>query len=296
MKNIIPLIVIFLFTTAHESDCFRLTNMTAPPVQDPRSEMRLHCRFDMGGEELYAVKWYKDDHEFFRYTPAGEDMVTFPVPGVDVDDRESRCNRDSCDLLLINLKRPQSSGAYRCEVSSEAPAFRLASETHNVTVAALPEEPPVIEGLKSAYSLGDSLVATCTSGLGDPRPDLKFYINKQWVTSAFIRDVSPETIYQDPETGIQLRRSKIQLRMIMNSKIGGANINSQSDLSCVSSIEGLDPNAAPPVTTTRTFTLIDHSQDVNNEKLLAEGMSGSESHGFSLYIVFSLTLLNYLLL
>ncbi|EFA08523.2 hypothetical protein TcasGA2_TC006176 [Tribolium castaneum] len=114
----------------------RLTNMTAPALQDPRRDMELHCRFDMGGEELYAVKWYKDDHEFFRYTPAAAVSITqFPVDGVHVDRQNSRCMPEGCDLLLKELSRPQSSGAYRCEVSSEAPAFRLASQTHNVTVA-----------------------------------------------------------------------------------------------------------------------------------------------------------------
>lgn len=61
--------------------------------------------------------------------------MTFPVTGVDVDKLKSRCDKDSCDLLLTNLHKPQSSGAYRCEVSSESPQFLLASETHLVTMA-----------------------------------------------------------------------------------------------------------------------------------------------------------------
>lgn len=31
----------------------------------------LHCLYDMEGEELYSVKWYKNGHEFFRYIPGG---------------------------------------------------------------------------------------------------------------------------------------------------------------------------------------------------------------------------------
>ncbi|XP_050315664.1 uncharacterized protein LOC126750177 [Anthonomus grandis grandis] len=259
--------ILLLISKAKESDCFSLTNMTAPPVQDPRSEMRLHCQFDMGGEELYAVKWYKDDHEFFRYTPAGEEMVTFMVPGVHIEEKQSRCNQNRCDLLLIKLRKPESSGAYRCEVSSEAPAYRLASETHNVTVAALPEEPPMIDGLKSTYTLGESMVATCTSGLGDPKPHLKFYMNKLPVSHAVVRDISPESpLFTDPQTGLQLKRGKIQIRMILDKKPSGANINAPTELSCVSSTEGLDANAAPPVVTTRTFTLVDQKQVVNNQK------------------------------
>lgn len=40
--------------------------MSVPIVADIREEMNLDCRFDMGAEDLYAVKWYKDDQEFFR--------------------------------------------------------------------------------------------------------------------------------------------------------------------------------------------------------------------------------------
>ncbi|KAJ8911085.1 hypothetical protein NQ315_000545 [Exocentrus adspersus] len=40
--------------------------MDAPPVADLRKDLELDCHFDMGVEELYAVKWYKDDQEFFR--------------------------------------------------------------------------------------------------------------------------------------------------------------------------------------------------------------------------------------
>lgn len=128
------------FFVGNQCSGLRLTNMSAPVLQDPRKEMPLHCRFDMGGEDLYAVKWYKDDHEFFRYSPAAaasNKIQQFAVRGVTVDSRRSKCTSEGCDLLLTQLVRPQSSGAYRCEVSSEAPAFRLASQTHNITVAGI---------------------------------------------------------------------------------------------------------------------------------------------------------------
>lgn len=46
----------------------------------------LECKFDLEGETLYAVKWYKDGNEFYRYLPK-EDQPTqiFDVPGVHVD-------------------------------------------------------------------------------------------------------------------------------------------------------------------------------------------------------------------
>lgn len=61
--------------------------------------------------------------------------MVFPVAGVHLVPHGSNCSHDHCQVKLWKLTRDHSGGAYRCEISSEAPAFRLASETHNVTVA-----------------------------------------------------------------------------------------------------------------------------------------------------------------
>ena len=47
----------------------------------------LQCIFDMEGEELYSVKWYKAGHEFFRYIPGDRDqrITTFNLPGITVE-------------------------------------------------------------------------------------------------------------------------------------------------------------------------------------------------------------------
>lgn len=50
------------------------------------SSARLECHFDLDGEALYSVKWYKDGNEFYRYVP--RDMPpaqVFILPGVSVD-------------------------------------------------------------------------------------------------------------------------------------------------------------------------------------------------------------------
>lgn len=44
----------------------------------------------LGGSNLYSVKWYKDDHEFFRYLPDINQRIRtqiFPRPGVKVEVR-----------------------------------------------------------------------------------------------------------------------------------------------------------------------------------------------------------------
>lgn len=45
----------------------------------------LECRFDLQGETLYSVKWYKDGHEFYRFVPRDTPPAQlFPLPGVHV--------------------------------------------------------------------------------------------------------------------------------------------------------------------------------------------------------------------
>lgn len=45
--------------------------------------IRLECNFNLDGETLYSVKWYKDGNEFYRYVPQDQPPVlVFPLPGV----------------------------------------------------------------------------------------------------------------------------------------------------------------------------------------------------------------------
>lgn len=45
----------------------------------------LNCYYDMEGESLYSVKWYRGRREFYRYTPKENPaMQIFPYPGLNV--------------------------------------------------------------------------------------------------------------------------------------------------------------------------------------------------------------------
>lgn len=65
--------------------CLKLLDVRVPEVIDIREEAVLKCKFDLEGDELYSVKWYKEELEFFRYMPDNTPRVqTFPVDGVHV--------------------------------------------------------------------------------------------------------------------------------------------------------------------------------------------------------------------
>ena len=38
-------------------------------------DVSLICNYQMMGDSLYSIKWYKDDKEFFRYIPRGEEAI-----------------------------------------------------------------------------------------------------------------------------------------------------------------------------------------------------------------------------
>lgn len=46
----------------------------------------LICNYDMEGDSLYSIKWYKGRREFYRYTPKEPQFIkTFPVAGISVE-------------------------------------------------------------------------------------------------------------------------------------------------------------------------------------------------------------------
>jgi hypothetical protein len=44
------------------------------------------CHFDLEGDSLYSVKWYKGRREFYRFTPKEDPaMKIFPIFGLEVE-------------------------------------------------------------------------------------------------------------------------------------------------------------------------------------------------------------------
>lgn len=72
----------------------------------------LTCDFDLEGDSLYSVKWYKGNYEFFRYSPKDETPIkVFPMDGLHIDVSDflpfSKGNKFDLKLLRFNSK-PQS--------------------------------------------------------------------------------------------------------------------------------------------------------------------------------------------
>ncbi|KAF7414962.1 hypothetical protein HZH68_003451 [Vespula germanica] len=158
----------------------KIVRLDVPMFADPRwEEVTLQCEYDLGGKDLYSVKWFKDGIEFFRFMPSSEPVSEyFHVEGIVVDIAQS--NGRQVKLLGQSNNRREKinlTGSYGCEVSSEAPSFRMTYAEANMSVAVLPTKPPVLDGFRPYYKIGEVLEAACTSALSYPRAVLTFILN-----------------------------------------------------------------------------------------------------------------------
>ena len=42
-------------------------------------DVSLLCNYQMMGDSLYSIKWYRDDKEFYRYIPRGGDVLSISI-------------------------------------------------------------------------------------------------------------------------------------------------------------------------------------------------------------------------
>ncbi|ENN76657.1 hypothetical protein YQE_06836, partial [Dendroctonus ponderosae] len=60
--------------------------VTVPEAVRMRETITLQCAFDLEGEPLYTVKWYKGSKELFRFIPKElPNSKVFAMPGIEVD-------------------------------------------------------------------------------------------------------------------------------------------------------------------------------------------------------------------
>ncbi|KAL1399678.1 hypothetical protein pipiens_008010, partial [Culex pipiens pipiens] len=130
-RNIAISLLILVFGLAKDiCFCLRLTEVRIPNHVAKNTTVVLECHFDLNGEALYSVKWYKDGNEFYRYVPRDNPPAQlFLLTGVSVDLLNSTENQ-----IVLNNVTLASTGKYRCEVSAEAPSFQTVSSHGDMVV------------------------------------------------------------------------------------------------------------------------------------------------------------------
>ncbi|PRD34039.1 UNVERIFIED_CONTAM: hypothetical protein NCL1_15819 [Trichonephila clavipes] len=65
---------------------FRIVMLDVPSPTILGESVELTCSYELDNEQLYSVKWYKNDVEFYRYVPNDWPPGQFlPLPGIRVD-------------------------------------------------------------------------------------------------------------------------------------------------------------------------------------------------------------------
>ncbi|XP_055612923.1 uncharacterized protein LOC129759473 [Uranotaenia lowii] len=265
----------FLFTMQYLKliRTLQLQEILVPEVVDVRDQPTLSCSYDMGSHKLNSVKWYKDEKEFFRYSPMMEqNVMVFPVEGVTVLPKSAAhfCNRFMCSIQLhkLNIK---SSGSYRCEISGDAPEFKLAHGQLNMSVAVLPQYDPIINGLQHNYNLDDFVVANCSSDMSSPPARLYWFINDHIVPAEYLQPQQETTIEND---GFSLRYRTLEIRFhIDEGKLG--KINGRLTLKCLARIDAI-PQASREST---QIIYVPQTDELRNQKLVNwHSSSGSSLH------------------
>ncbi|XP_058822260.1 uncharacterized protein LOC131683892 [Topomyia yanbarensis] len=250
----------------------QLTEIIVPDVVDVRDTPTLSCSYDMGTHKLNSVKWYKDEREFFRYSPLMEqNVMIFPVDGVAVVRKSPThfCNRFMCSIQLqqLNIK---SSGSYRCEISGDAPEFKLAHGVGNMSVAVLPQYDPIINGLQHNYALGDFVVANCSSDMSSPPARLYWFINDRIVPSDYLQPQQETTIEND---GFILRYRTLEIRFhIDEDRLG--KIKGKLALKCLARIDSI-PQGTREAT---QIIYIPMTDELRNQKLINWRSSAQSLH------------------
>ncbi|KAG5895469.1 hypothetical protein JTB14_013384 [Gonioctena quinquepunctata] len=164
-----------LFLLISVKDVISLKNVRL--TIDPRVVHRfnysiLRCTYDLEGDALYSVKWYRGRFEFYRYTPSEEPSIkTFPVNGIDIDGY----NSNSKQVVLKDIDF-RIAGNFSCEVTTDAP-FSTGVDRKTMVVVQLPEYSPTISVRREPLDYGDTLRANCSSSPSWPKAYLTLLLN-----------------------------------------------------------------------------------------------------------------------
>lgn len=150
----------------------RNVRITIPRAIKRNETAVLMCTFDLEGDPLYTVKWYKGRSEFFRFTPKDEFPIKiFPLEGLYIDR-----NKSNETILTIERVQPSLSGTYNCEVSAEQ-SFHTALVAGFMEVVDTPQIDPKIDIERRRYKIGDEIEANCTTDKSNPPANITWYIN-----------------------------------------------------------------------------------------------------------------------
>ncbi|KAI1303012.1 hypothetical protein HDE_02390 [Halotydeus destructor] len=197
--------------------------MDVPSPVTAGESVEITCSYDLQGDRLYSVKYYKNGLEFYRYVPKDWPPAQYlAMPGIKVD--VSRSDQNKVYLKHVDLN---SAGRYRCEISAEAPSFRTAAAEKEMQIFVLPSDGPRIWSEKVDYKPSEMITVNCTSAKSKPPASLSWFINVEPMGPEHQAEYST-TLHAD---GLETSSLSIRFRLSEKSFKNGV-----MKLKCIASI------------------------------------------------------------
>uniref|UniRef100_A0A8D8WTI8 Ig-like domain-containing protein n=1 Tax=Cacopsylla melanoneura TaxID=428564 RepID=A0A8D8WTI8_9HEMI len=171
-RKIMPILYIWMMTTVIEIQCLHISGVKAPLAVLVGDNVTLRCSYDLEGEPLYMIKWYKGGLEFYRYVLKElPHQRIFPTTGINVDVNQT----DDHQVTLLSVEKT-TRGRYRVEVSTDAPDFYTAIESVHVDVVEPPTGDVNLQVEETHYAPGEILRAICHSPVSNPPMNITWSI------------------------------------------------------------------------------------------------------------------------
>ncbi|XP_076321954.1 uncharacterized protein LOC143231289 [Tachypleus tridentatus] len=142
----------------------------------------LNCTFNLESDELYSLKWYKNNVEFYRYLPSDDPPAQkYDLSGVYVD-----LYKSSLGHVYLTKTDLNTEGTYRCEASAEAPSFQTERAERELRVYVLPAGKPTIVGTNTKLEVGKEVNVTCIAQASKPAASLRWFLNDEESPSSYL--------------------------------------------------------------------------------------------------------------
>ncbi|XP_054268134.1 uncharacterized protein LOC128989976 [Macrosteles quadrilineatus] len=173
MESLLNLVLMGLLALLNGAGGLRDVVIRVPVAVPTGATASLLCLYDLEGDQLYTVKWYKGKQEFFRYVLKELPHTrVFALPGINVDVVAS-----GTEMVVLEDVQRSLTGKYKCEVSTDAPDFHTEIVSAFMHVVDELQGEPNIKLEKNSYSVGDVLRGNCSSPPSNPPANVTWYLN-----------------------------------------------------------------------------------------------------------------------
>ena len=86
-----------------------MLEIVGPRLANMGEVVTLVCRYDLEKDAVYSIKWYKDQHEIYRYVPTDQpEVYAFRIKDVHVDVRRQTITIVMCAAAASYGKNPRT--------------------------------------------------------------------------------------------------------------------------------------------------------------------------------------------